>query len=56
MRIRIIHRAFSDRVECGCGFSQSATSASQTNAIINNHICQPKRKPRPNLGSRRAGR
>jgi hypothetical protein len=55
MPIRIIHRAFSDRVECGCGFSQSATSQSQTNAIINNHTCPPKRA-RAKTDTRRVGR
>jgi hypothetical protein len=39
--IRTIRRAFSTRVECDCGFAQTASSDRMADVIVRQHSCQP---------------
>lgn len=52
--IRTIHRAFSTRVECDCGFAQTASNDRMADAIVRQHACQPPAPRRNNSTSNRA--
>lgn len=39
--IRTIRRAFSTRVECDCGFAQTASTEPQADVIVRQHVCLP---------------
>lgn len=54
--IRTIRRAFSTRIECDCGFRQTASSDAMADAVRRSHTCQPAapRRSRSNSTSNRA--
>ena len=39
--IRTIRRAFSTRVECDCGFAQTANNDRMADVIVRQHTCLP---------------
>lgn len=54
--IRTIRRAWSARVECDCGFRQTASSDALADAVARNHTCKPavQRRSTRNSTSNRA--